>query len=51
MQDPVVALPIRSFRDAFRRLAAALDPRPGPSSPGPWPPAPPVWSSGRARRR
>ncbi len=26
MQDPVVALPIRSFRDAFRRLAAALDP-------------------------
>lgn len=26
MPDPVVALPIRSFRDAYRRLAVAYDP-------------------------
>ena len=26
MEDPVAALPIRSFRDAYRRLAATLDP-------------------------
>ena len=26
MKDPVVALPIRSFRDAYRRLAGVLDP-------------------------